>query len=173
VLRDRAAAGVRQRNVIAPRGKVLGGSSSINGLIYIRGQAEDFDHWRQLGNAGWSFDDVLSYFRKAEDNERGADEFHGIGGPLGVSNARDVHPLAAAYVEAAQQCGYPRNDDCNGRAQEGAGLYQATMRNGVRSSTAAAYLKPARRRTNLKVVPEAPHSVRGPPRGRHRISLRQ
>ena len=98
---------------------------------------------------------MLSYFRKAEDNERGADEFHGIGGPLGVSNARDVHPLAAAYVEAAQQCGYPRNDDFNGRAQEGAGLYQTTMRNGVRSSTAAAYLKPARRRTNLKVVPEA------------------
>jgi choline dehydrogenase len=143
------------RNVIAPRGKVLGGSSSINGLIYIRGQAEDFDHWRQLGNAGWSFDDVLSYFRKAEDNERGADEFHGVGGPLGVSNARDVHPLAATYVEAAQQCGYPRNDDFNGRVQEGAGLYQTTMRNGVRSSTAAAYLKPARRRTNLAVVPEA------------------
>lgn len=143
------------RSIIAPRGKVLGGSSSINGLIYIRGQAEDFNHWRQLGNAGWSFDDVLPYFRKAEHNERGADEFHGIGGPLGVSDARDVHPLAAAYVEAAQQCGYPRNDDFNGRVQEGAGLYQTTMRNGVRSSTAAAYLKPARRRTNLAVVPEA------------------
>jgi choline dehydrogenase-like flavoprotein len=143
------------RSIIAPRGKVLGGSSSINGLIYIRGQAEDFNHWRQLGNAGWSFDDVLPYFRKAEDNERGADEFHGIGGPLGVSDACDVHPLAAAYVEAAQQCGYPRNDDFNGRVQEGAGLYQTTIRNGVRSSTAAAYLKPARRRTNLAVVPEA------------------
>ena len=143
------------RSIIAPRGKVLGGSSSINGLIYIRGQAEDFNHWRQLGNAGWSFDDVLPYFRKAEHNERGADEFHGIGGPLGVSDARDVHPLAAAYVEAAQQCGYPRNDDFNGRVQEGAGLYQTTMRNGVRSSTAAAYLKPARWRTNLAVVPEA------------------
>ena len=134
---------------------MLGGSSSINGLIYIRGQAEDFNHWRQLGNAGWSFDDVLPYFRKAEDNERGADEFHGAGGPLGVSDVRDVHPLAQAYVEAAQQCGYPRNDDFNGAAQEGAGYYQTTMRNGVRSSTAAGYLKPARRRANLQVVPEA------------------
>jgi choline dehydrogenase len=90
------------RNVIAPRGKVLGGSSSINGLIYIRGQAEDFDHWRQLGNTGWGADDVLPYFRKAEDNERGADGLHGKGGPLGVSDLRDQHPLAAAYVEAAQ-----------------------------------------------------------------------
>ena len=129
------------REVIAPRGKVLGGSSSINGLIYIRGQAEDFNHWRQLGNAGWSFDDVLPYFRKAEDNERGADEFHGAGGPLAVSDLRDRHPLAVAYVEAAVQCGYPRNDDFNGAAQEGAGYYQTTMRNGVRSSTAAGYLQ--------------------------------
>jgi len=143
------------RNVIAPRGKTLGGSSSINGLIYIRGQAEDFDHWRQLGNTGWSHDDVLPYFRKAEDNERGADEHHGADGPLGVSDVRDQHPLAAAFIEAAQQCGYPRNDDFNGAAQEGAGFYQNTMRGGVRSSTAAAYLKPARKRDNLHVVSEA------------------
>jgi choline dehydrogenase len=143
------------RKVIAPRGKVLGGSSSINGLIYIRGQAEDFNFWRQLGNVGWSFDDVLPYFRKAEDNERGADQFHGTGGPLAVSDLRDRHPLAEAYVEAARQCGYPRNDDFNGSAQEGAGYYQTTMRSGVRSSTAAGYLKSARRRANLKVVPEA------------------
>ncbi len=143
------------REVIAPRGKVLGGSSSINGLIYIRGQAEDFNFWRQLGNAGWSFDDVLPYFRKAEDNERGADEFHGAGGPLAVSDLRDRHPLAEAYVEAALQCGYPRNDDFNGATQEGAGYYQTTMRSGVRSSTAAGYLKSARRRANLKVIPQA------------------
>ena len=143
------------RNVIAPRGKVLGGSSSINGLIYIRGQAEDFDHWRQLGNAGWSHDDVLPYFRKAEDNERGADTHHGTGGPLGVSDVRDEHPLAAAFIEAAVECGYPRNDDFNGAGQEGAGFYQNTMRGGVRSSTAAAYLKPARGRSNLAVVSEA------------------
>jgi choline dehydrogenase len=143
------------REVIAPRGKVLGGSSSINGLIYIRGQAEDFNYWRQLGNAGWSFDDVLPYFRKAEDNERGADEFHGAGGPLSVSDLRDRHPLAESYVEAAVQCGYPRNDDFNGTAQDGAGYYQTTMRNGVRSSTAGGYLKSARRRANLKVVSNA------------------
>jgi choline dehydrogenase-like flavoprotein len=147
--------GCHDRKVIAPRGRVLGGSSSINGLIYIRGQAEDFNVWRQLGNAGWSFDEVLPYFRKAEDNERGADEFHGIGGPLAVSDLCDRHPLAEAYVEAALQCGYPRNNDFNGSVQEGAGYYQTTMRNGVRSSTAAGYLKPARRRANLKVVSQA------------------
>jgi choline dehydrogenase len=131
------------------------GSGSINGLIYIRGQAEDFNYWRQLGNAGWSFDDVLPYFRKAEDNERRADEFHGADGPLSVSDLRDRHPLAEACVEAAVQCGYPRNDDFNGAAQEGAGYYQTTMRNGVRSSTAGGYLKWAQRRTNLKVVSNA------------------
>jgi choline dehydrogenase len=147
--------GCHNRNVIAPRGKVLGGSSSINGLIYIRGQAEDFDHWRQLGNAGWSYTDVLPYFRKAENNERGADEFHGSGGPLAVSDLRDRHPLAVAYVEAAVQCGYPRNDDFNGAVQEGAGFYQTTMKNGVRASTAAGYLKATRGRANLKVVSEA------------------
>ena len=147
--------GCHDRNVIAPRGKVLGGSSSINGLIYIRGQAEDFDHWRQLGNAGWSFADVLPYFRKAEDNGRGADDFHGAGGPLAVSDLRDRHPLAQAFVAAATQCGHPRNDDFNGAAQEGAGFYQTTMRNGVRASTAAGYLKDARRRPNLKVVARA------------------
>jgi choline dehydrogenase len=147
--------GCHEREVIAPRGKVLGGSSSINGLIYIRGQAEDFNFWRQLGNAGWSFDDVLPYFRRAEDNERGADQFHGTGGPLAVSDLRDRHPLAEAYVEAALQCGYPRNDDFNGAVQEGAGYYQTTMRKGVRSSTAAGYLKGASRRANLKVVSQA------------------
>ena len=94
------------RNIVAPRGRVLGGSSSINGLIYIRGQKQDFDHWRQLGNTGWGFDDVLPYFRKAEDNERGANEWHGAGGPLGVSDLRDRHPLAQAWVDAAVESGY-------------------------------------------------------------------
>ena len=134
--------GCHGREVIAPRGKVLGGSSSINGLIYIRGQAEDFNLWRQLGNVGWGYDDVLPYFRKSEDNESGANHLHGVGGPLGVSDARDRHPLALAYIEAAHQCGYPRNDDFNGATQEGAGLYQTTTRNGVRCSAAHAYLKP-------------------------------
>jgi choline dehydrogenase len=147
--------GCHNRRVIAPRGRVLGGSSSINGLIYIRGQAEDFNVWRQLGNTGWSFEEVLPYFRKAEDNERGADQFHGVGGPLAVSDLCDRHPLAEAFVEAAVQCGHPRNEDFNGSIQEGAGYYQTTMRKGVRSSTAAGYLKQARRRANLKVVSEA------------------
>ena len=147
--------GCHGRNVVAPRGRVLGGSSSINGLIYIRGQTQDFDQWRQLGNVGWSAEEVLPYFRLSEDNERGADEWHGAGGPLGVSDLRDRHPIAEAYVEAAQQCGYPRNADFNGAAQEGAGFYQTTMRRGVRSSTAVAYLAPVRDRSNLKVVPEA------------------
>ncbi len=143
------------RNIVAPRGRVLGGSSAINGLVYIRGQAQDFDHWRQLGNIGWGFDDVLPYFRKSEDNERGADAWHGTGGPLGVSDLRDRHPLAQAWVEGAVQCGYPRNADFNGAAQEGAGLYQTTMRGGVRSSTAAAFLAPVRNRANLHVVSQA------------------
>jgi choline dehydrogenase len=146
--------GCHNRRVIAPRGRVLGGSSSINGLIYIRGQAEDFNVWRQLGNTGWSYEEVLPYFRKAEDNERGADQFHGVGGPLAVSDLCDRHLLAEAFVEAAVQCGHPRNDDFNGSIQEGVGYYQTTMRKGVRSSTAA-YLKPARRRANLKVASEA------------------
>jgi choline dehydrogenase len=139
------------RQVIQPRGKVLGGSSSINGLLYIRGQPQDFDHWRQLGNAGWSFDDVLPYFRKAEDQERGADDLHGSGGPLCVSDVSEPHPLCEAFIDAAQQAGFPRNDDFNGPEQEGAGYFQLTARNGRRCSTAVGYLRPARGRTNLKV----------------------
>jgi choline dehydrogenase len=143
------------RAIMAPRGRVLGGSSAINGLIYIRGQPDDFNLWRELGNAGWSFEDVLPYFRRAEDNERGADALHGAGGPLAVSNVREQHPLAQAYVEAAEQCGYPRNDDFNGPVQEGAGHYQITARRGLRVSAATGYLRPARRRRNLTVVSQA------------------
>jgi choline dehydrogenase len=94
---------LNNRRIIQPRGKVLGGSSSINGLLYIRGQHEDFDHWRQLGNTGWAFKDVLPYFRRAEDQERGADELHGVGGPLAVSNVCEPHPLCEAFIAAAQQ----------------------------------------------------------------------
>jgi choline dehydrogenase len=143
------------RKVIAPRGKVLGGTSSINGLIYIRGQADDFNRWRKMGNPGWSFDDVLPYFRRAEDNERGANGYHGSGGPLAVSNMRDHHPLADAYIGAAQECGYPRNDDFNGPIQEGAGYYQTTTRNGRRCSTAVGYLTPIRGRATLSVISNA------------------
>ena len=143
------------RRVIQPRGKVMGGSSSINGLLYIRGQHEDYDHWRQLGNAGWSFHDVLPYFRRAEDQERGADELHGAGGHLKVSDVCEPHPLCEAFIEAAQESGFPRNDDFNGATQEGAGYFQLTARNGRRWSTAVGYLKEAKRRPNLTVVANA------------------
>lgn len=140
------------RRVIQPRGKVLGGSSSINGLIYMRGQREDYDHWRQLGNVGWSYDDVLPYFKRAEDQARGADAFHGAGGPLAVADQSEPHPLCDAFIAAAGQVGIPRNDDFNGATQEGAGYFQTTSRRGRRCSTAVGYLRPARRRANLRVV---------------------
>ncbi|MEA2876210.1 MAG: choline dehydrogenase [Hyphomicrobiales bacterium] len=143
------------RQIIQPRGKVLGGSSSINGLLYIRGQAEDFNHWRQLGNAGWSFEDVLPYFRRSEDQQRGADELHGAGGPLSVSDVSEGHPLCEAFIEACEQAGLPRTDDFNGASQEGAGYFQLTTRNGRRWSTARGYLKPARKRHNLAVISNA------------------
>jgi choline dehydrogenase-like flavoprotein len=146
---------LNNRKIIQPRGKVLGGSSSINGLLYVRGQHEDYDRWRQLGNAGWGFADVLPYFRRAEDQERGADELHGAGGPLAVSNVSEPHPLCEAFIEAAGQSGFPRNDDFNGVSQEGAGYFQLTAKNGRRCSTAVGYLRPARRRPNLKVATEA------------------
>ena len=142
------------RRIIAPRGKVLGGSSSINGLLYVRGQAEDFDRWRQLGNVGWSHADVLPYFRKAEDQQRGADEWHDTGGPLAVSDMEPL-PICDAFIAAAEQRGYRRNPDFNGATQEGFGYYQLTTRNGRRCSASVAYLKPARRRPNLKVVSQA------------------
>src|SRR5579864_8896576 len=134
-----------------PRGKVLGGSSSINGLIYIRGQKQDFDHWRQLGNTGWSYEDVLPYFRRAEHQERGGDEFHGTGGPLSVSDMRARHELHDAFIEAAQEAGYKFNPDFNGAEQEGVGTYQLTVRKMRRASTAVTYLRPAMKRFNLKV----------------------
>ena len=146
---------LNNRSIIQPRGKVLGGSSSINGLLYIRGQKEDFDHWRQLGNAGWAYADVLPYFRRAEDQERGADELHGAGGPLSVSNVCEPHPLCEAFIAAAEKSGIPRNDDFNGPRQEGAGYFQLTAKNGRRWSTAAGYLKQARRRANLAIVTDA------------------
>jgi choline dehydrogenase len=143
--------GLNGRSVFQPRGKVLGGSSSINGLLYVRGQHEDYDRWRQHGNQGWGYDDVLPYFKKAEDQTRGADDFHGIGGPLPVSDWRHADPLSAAFIEAAVETGIPRNPDFNGASQEGAGFFQTTSRGGRRASTAVAYLRPAKRRKNLQV----------------------
>ena len=142
------------RSIIQPRGKVLGGSSSINGLLYIRGQTEDFDHWRQLGNTGWSFADVLPHFRRAEDQARGESELHGTGGPLAVSDV-ERHPLCEAFIEAAEQAGFARTGDFNGPTQEGAGYYQLTARNGRRCSTARGYLREAKRRSNLQVISNA------------------
>ena len=147
------------RRIAQPRGKVLGGSSSINGLVYMRGQREDYDHWRELGNSGWGYADVLPYFRKSEDQQRGADEYHGVGGPLKVSDPSEPHPLCDAYIAAAEQCGYPRNPDFNGASQEGFGYVQLTTRNGLRSSAATGYLRSARGRGNLAVITRA-HATR-------------
>jgi choline dehydrogenase len=123
-------------------------------MVYIRGQAEDFDHWRQLGNTGWSFDDVLPYFRRSEHQVRGADDYHGSGGPLCVSDVAR-HPICEAFISAATALGLPRNDDFNGARQDGVGYHQTTTRNGRRCSTAVGYLRPAMARPNLRVVTEA------------------
>ena len=144
--------GLNGRSIDWPRGRVLGGSSSLNGLLYIRGQPQDYDHWRQLGNAGWTWDEVLPYFKRAEDQERGADEYHGVGGPLGVSNMRVRRDVCDAFIAGAAECGIPARDDFNGLDQEGAGYFQLTARNGFRCSTAKGYLKPVRHRPNLTVV---------------------
>ena len=136
------------RRVFTPRGKVLGGSSSINGLVHIRGQREDYDSW---GVPGWGFDDLLPYFKKSEDHSHGASEWHGAGGPLAVSDLPDRHELCDAFIASAMALGIPRNDDFNGATQEGTGYYQATARNGRRCSTAVGYLRPAQRRPNLRV----------------------
>jgi len=137
------------RKIFTPRGKVLGGSSSINGLVYTRGQPEDFDDWE---TPGWSFGELLPYFRKSEDQARGADALHGRGGPLAVSDQTERHELCDAFIEAAVQAGHPRNPDFNGEHQEGAGYQQLTARNGRRCSTATGFLHPVLHRENLTVV---------------------
>jgi choline dehydrogenase len=147
--------GLDGRTVFQPRGKVLGGSSSINGLLYVRGQHEDYDRWRQHGNAGWGFADVLPYFKKAENQQRGADDFHGAGGPLPVSDLGHPDPLSAAFIKAAAETGIPENPDFNGASQEGAGFFQTTTLHGRRASTAVSYLRPAKDRTNLHVETSA------------------
>ena len=147
--------GLDGRTVFQPRGKVLGGSSSINGLLYVRGQHEDYDRWRQHGNSGWGYDDVLPYFKKAENQQRGADDFHGVGGPLPVSDSRHADPLSSAFVAAAAETGIPVNPDFNGASQEGAGFFQTTTRRGRRASTAVAYLRTAKARANLQVETSA------------------
>jgi choline dehydrogenase len=143
------------RRIYWPRGKTLGGSSSINGLIYIRGQREDYDRWAALGNPGWGYDDVLPYFIRSERNQRGADDWHGADGPLSVSDIGQSDPLIEAFIAGAGQQGVPRNDDFNGARQEGAGYYQLNTWRGWRWSTAKGYLRPARGRVNLRVETQA------------------
>jgi choline dehydrogenase len=143
--------GFNGRRGYAPQGKVLGGSSSINGLVYLRGVREDFEHWRELGNPGWGYDDVLPYFRKSENQARGASSYHGVDGPLAVSDLRDRHPLNDAFIAAARAAGYSETLDFNGAQSEGVGAFQMTAKNGRRASTAVAFLRRAERRRNVSV----------------------
>ncbi|MCG2594923.1 choline dehydrogenase [Ramlibacter sp. XY19] len=152
-------AGLNGRRGYQPRGKVLGGSSSVNAMIYARGHHADYDAWAAEGNAGWSWNEVLPYFRKAEHNERGGDAWHGTGGPLNVMDLRSPHRFGPIFVEAGKQAGYRENRDFNGAEQEGVGLYQVTHKNGERYSAAKAYLAPNRARTNLQVMTGA-HATR-------------
>src|SRR5271170_3035513 len=141
--------GCDNRRIPLPRGKVLGGSSSLNAMIYIRGNAHDYDDW---GVGGWSWADLLPYFLKAEDNERGASRWHGAGGPLSVSEPRSVNAISRAFVDGAVQAGLARNEDFNGAEQDGVGAFQLTQRDGMRASAAVAYLHPAMDRANLTVM---------------------
>jgi choline dehydrogenase-like flavoprotein len=143
------------RRFYLPRGRVIGGSGSINAMIYIRGNRADYDEWAALGCGGWAYEDVLPYFVRSEDNERGEDAYHGAGGPLSVSNSRSMQPLVEVMIEAAAQAGHERNPDFNGARQEGAGRFQLTQRDGLRWSTADAFLHPARERPNLTVITHA------------------
>jgi choline dehydrogenase len=147
--------GSGQRRIPIPRGKLLGGSSSINGMVFVRGQSHDFDHWAQLGNRGWSYQDVLPLFKKMESYEAGDDEFRGRDGPLKVTDPGEGGPIYDAMFEAAEQVGIKRNEDYNGATQDGVGMTQATILNGRRQSTAHCYLEPARERRNLTIVTEA------------------
>jgi len=143
-----------------PRGKVLGGSSSINAMVFVRGQHEDFDAWQAMGNAGWGWAEVLPYFRKLEDSARGPDAWRGRGGPVAVADVtRDLHPLCDAFVRAGVEIGLARNADFNGATQEGVGCYEINVRDGLRMSAARAYLRPAMKRTNLRVETGA-HATR-------------
>ena len=147
--------GLEGRRLSMPRGKVVGGSGSINAMIYIRGNRADFDEWAAGGAEGWSYDEVLPYFKRSEDNERGEDEFHGTGGPMSVSDSRAMSPLIETMIEASRLAGHELNPDFNGAVQDGVGRFQLTQRDGRRCSTAAAFLHPALERPNLEVITDA------------------
>ena len=148
-------AALEQRSLYWPRGKVLGGSSSLNAMIYIRGHGAVYDSWEEAGNEGWEYTDLLPYFKRAEHQERGESEHHAVGGPLNVADLRDPNPLSTAFVEACAEIGLPRNDDFNGAEQSGFGYYQVTQKAAQRWSAAAAYLRPALERPNLTVQTQA------------------
>lgn len=146
---------LHQRQLYWPRGKTLGGSSSINAMCYIRGATQDYDHWAQLGAVGWDWQSVLPYFKKAEDQQRGEDAFHGVGGPLSVSDLRHLSPLSGCFIEAGESVGLSHLPDFNRDHREGVGAYQVTQRNGQRCSTAKAYLSEAKTRRNLHIMTRA------------------
>ncbi|WP_419811814.1 GMC family oxidoreductase [Bacterioplanoides sp.] len=143
---------LNNREVFCPRGKTLGGSSSINAMLYVRGHRWDYDHWAELGNTGWSYDEVLPLFKRSENQERGADDYHGVGGGLNVADLRYRHGATESFVEAGQQAGLPLNDDFNGAEQEGVGYYQVTQKDGERWSAARGQLHPVMNRPNLTVI---------------------
>lgn len=147
--------GLGNRRLYLPRGRMLGGCSSINAMIYVRGNRADYDAWADAGCEGWSYEEVLPYFKRGEDNERGEDPYHGVGGPTRVSDSRSMHPLVDTMLEAARQAGHEHNPDFNGARQEGVGRFQLTQRDGLRCSTADAYLHPAAGRPNLEVITDA------------------
>ncbi len=146
---------LNNRKMYWPRGKVLGGSSSINAMVYMRGNRRDYDHWHELGNEGWSFSEVLPYFKKAENRERGASEYHGTGGPLNVADHRTLNPLSDAFVAGGVEAGIPRTDDFNGAEQDGVGYFQVTQREGLRHSAAVGYIHPILSRPNLTLQTQA------------------
>lgn len=158
-LQTTAQPGLGGRRGYQPRGKVLGGSSSVNAMVYVRGHPDDYEHWAAAGNPGWGWRDVLPYFLRAEHNERWDNAWHGRGGPLNVMDLRSPNRFSAVFVDAAVQAGHARNDDFNGPVQEGVGLYQVTHRNGERCSAAKAYLTPHLSRPNLQVITGA-HATR-------------
>jgi len=162
--------GLNGRRGYQPRGKVLGGSSSVNAMIYARGVPEDYDHWAQQGNPGWGWADVLPYFKRSEHNERGADAFHGTGGPLNVRDLTSPNRFGPVFVQAGVQAGYPANPDFNGAQQEGVGMYQVTHKNGERFSAAKAYLTPHMSRPNLQVITGA-HATRILTEGRRAVGV--
>lgn len=147
--------GLKGRKGFQPRGKTLGGSSSINAMVYIRGHHKDYDDWAELGNEGWAYNDVLPYFKKSQHQERGGSDHHGIDGPLNVSDLQSVHPATDTFCQAAQEMQMPLNSDFNGEEQEGVGVYQTTILDGQRCSTARAFLDPIRSRQNLTIITQA------------------